>query len=540
MKADKLILSNHIWTGLANQTIAGGIAVKENRIIYIGAESLETYRGEGTQVLQYQDQLVIPGIHDSHLHFFLSSVLHSGKVVLLYDTASEQECIDLLKEAAVKEKSSNEWIMGFGWYNLLWEDQSLPSKASLDQAFPNQPMFVQSADAHTVWMNTAGFEKLGITKETPDPVGGHYSRDEFGELTGILHETAGMSAVAKVYHFDEETSAEMIHKFMTHLNQLGITAVSDLSMMAVPGGDLIPDHVYQNLVDQNQLNVRIHMFPTLTEDLSRPNKMCAAYQGGKLKTCGVKQFFDGVSSTHTAFLSEPYTNAVKSNDVGTLTIPKEDMQTLVFRAIENDYSVRIHTIGDGAISYALDIFEAAEKKYGVKPNLQHCLEHLENIQEKDIQRLNELNVIAACQPAHSMIDPAGIEADLGPDRIRLMWPFRNYLAKGVKLAFGTDSPVSDVNPFESIYNAVTRKRIDGTPENGWQKQEAITCPEALRAYTFGSYQTSQRAHELGTLEVGKLADLAILDTNILIEKPEKMLSTRSVLTMVDGEIVYQK
>ncbi|EOL41830.1 amidohydrolase [Enterococcus phoeniculicola] len=540
MKADKLILSEAIWTGLGNETISGGIAIKQNKILYIGSESLDEYKSEQTEILDYKDHLVIPGIHDSHLHFFMSSVLNSGKVVLLYETKSEEECIELLKKEAEKITNKEQWIMGFGWYNLLWDNQELPSKASLDEAFPDQPMFVQSSDAHTVWMNSAGFKKLNITKDTPDPVGGHYSRDEQGELTGILHETAGMSAVAQVYKFSEDESSEMIKTFIKHINSLGITAVSDLSMMAVPGGDLIPDHVYHKLLKQQELNVRIHMYPTLVKDMTRPDTMRKNYQFSKLQTCGVKQFFDGVSSTHTAFLSEPYSNAKSKDDVGTLTISKEEMRDLVLQAIENDYSVRIHTIGDGAISMALDIFEEAEKKFGKNPHLQHCLEHLENIQEKDIQRLKDLNILASCQPAHSMIDPEGIEADLGQDRIRLMWPFRDYLSKGVKLSFGTDSPVSDINPFESIYNAVVRKRIDGTPETGWQPQQSISVQEALRAYTWGSYQTCQRTEELGTLEIGKLADLAILDTNIFTERPEKMIRTTSLLTMIDGDIVYKK
>lgn len=540
MKADKIIKSNAIWTGLANETIAGGVAIKNNKIVYIGSELLDNYKDENTVVLNYDNNLVIPGMHDSHLHFFMSAFLYSGKVVLLYDTTSEQQCVERLKERQKTLTNKDEWLMGFGWYNLLWDNQDLPTKESLDAAFPDQPVFVQSSDAHTVWLNSAGYKKLGITKDTKDPAGGHYRRDESGELTGTLHESAGMSAVAKVFQFSADEAADMIKKFIAHINSLGITGVCDLSMMSVPGGDLIPDDVYLRLLEQDELNVRVHMFPTLTKDLKRPNEMHEKYQFPKLQMSGVKQFFDGVSSTHTAFLAEPYSNATSKDDVGVLTIPKEEMKELVFNAVDNDYSVRIHTIGDGAISYALDIFEQVKQEKGEKPALQHCLEHMENIKEQDIQRLKDLNILASCQPAHSMIDPDGIEADLGQERIRLMWPFRDYLAKGIKLSFGTDSPVSDVNPLESIYNATTRKRIDGTPTQGWQVHEAIDVQEALRAYTLGSYQACRREKELGTLEVGKLADIVVLDTNILTTKPEDMLNANVLLTMLDGNVVYKK
>jgi predicted amidohydrolase YtcJ len=186
----------------------------------------------------------------------------------------------------------------------------------------------------------------------------------------------------------------------------------------------------------------------------------------------------------------------------------------------------------------LNIFEKAEKKYGKKPHIQHTLEHLENIQEADIKRLHSLNVIASMQPAHALIDPTGIENDLGLGRAKLMWTFRDMLDSGVTLAFGTDSPVVEANALRTLYYAVTRENLEGKPEGGWQPHQKITLEEALIAHTYGSARAAKRENELGTLEVGKLADIIVLDRNILEKDPKELLDTKVQLTMTNGQIVY--
>lgn len=536
MNADKIILSKNIWTGNSQQTINGGIAVKDNKIIYVGFELLNKFKTNNTKILDYGDKLVIPGIHDAHTHFLNAAVLNSGKIAVLYDTKSEQECVDRLVELSKGDNLISGWLIGWGWYHLLWDNKTLPNKRSLDKAFPNTPVLVNSSDGHTVWTNTAGLRKLGITEDSKNPKGGFFDRDKKGELTGLLLEAANSWASGIVYKPDLPTASAMIKNLAKVANSYGITAISDLSISAVPGSDLIFDDAYQKLLDNGDLTLRVNMFPTLQEGLKRGKEMRKKYKGSLLRISGLKQFFDGVSSTHTAYVSEPYSDSDNPNDKGHLTTKVDDMKKMVFEATENHFSVRIHAIGDEAVTQALDIYEAAEKKYGKLPDVQYTIEHLENLKDSDIERLRDLNVIASCQPAHALIDTKGIEKDLGPERIKMMWPFRQYLARGVRLAFGTDTPVVDINPFESIYNAVTRKPITGG--KAWQPQNSISTTEALRAYTFGAYGPSCLQKELGTIEKGKLADIAVLDTNILNVKPEDIIGTHSLMTMVDGKIVY--
>ena len=330
-------------------------------------------------------------------------------------------------------------------------------------------------------------------------------------------------------------------QFIRDLNAQGITSVCDMSMMALPGSDFIQDEAYAQLEKSGELTVRVHMFPTLLDDLSRPEALRASYHSDKLRTPGLKQFFDGVSCTHTAYLKEPYSNAYFPGDHGRTTIPPEEMRALVLKAASKGWPVRIHTIGDEAIHLALDYFAEARETYGPLPKGQNCLEHLENFQPGDIARLKELDVLAACQPPHMVLDPDGEERDLGPERAKYMWPFHSYEQLGVKYAFGTDSPVVDINSMNVIYDAVTRQSpVNGYPEGGWQPHEKITVAQALRAYTRGSAMAAGRPEDLGTLEEGKLADLVVLDKNLLAVDPQEILSTSVVMTIADGEIVYEK
>ena len=540
MAADLILKSNAIFTSTGDDTFAGAVAVQGNKIVYVGpAEGAEAFKGPDTRVLDLGDKMVAPGFHDSHLHFFQSAMYRSPYVVFC-EGRSEQDCVDALK-AVENVRSKDDWMICYGWYHSLWDEPHEPSKKSLDAKYPDRPVCMHSGDAHTLWVNSKGLEKLGITKDSVPPKGGKYGKDENGELTGIIYETAGLALTRKFMQFSDDEVHAAFLQFIKDLNAQGITSVCDMSMMALPGSDFIQDEAYAQLEKSGELTVRVHMFPTLLDDLSRPEALRASYHSDKLRTPGLKQFFDGVSCTHTAYLKEPYSNAYFPGDHGRTTIPPEEMRALVLKAASKGWPVRIHTIGDEAIHLALDYFQEARETYGPLPKGQNCLEHLENFQPADIARLKELDVLAACQPPHMVLDPDGEERDLGPERAKYMWPFHTYEELGVKYAFGTDSPVVDINSMNVIYDAVTRQSpVNGYPEGGWQPHEKITVAQALRAYTCGSAMAAGRPEDLGTLEEGKLADLVVLDKNLLAADPEEILSTSVVMTIADGEIVYEK
>ena len=337
--------------------------------------------------------------------------------------------------------------------------------------------------------------------------------------------------------FSREELLDAYRSFERYLNEHGITGVCDVSLMAMPGLDFVRDDLFGALGETGELTVRVSMFPTLLEDRSRLAALQAAHTGPLLSARGFKQFFDGVSSQHTAWVHDPYTNARFEGDCGRPTVAAEVMEALMAPAAAEGSPVRIHAIGDEAIHRCLDIFEA----HPVASPAHHTIEHLENFQPDDIARIARADVIASVQPRHITLDPGGPERDLGPERVPYMWPFRTLLDSGATLAFGTDSPVVGVNSMDVLYSAVTRQDpATHEPAGGWLPKERIGMAEALRAYTQGSAAAAGRRRELGTLEAGMLADVTVLDRDLLACAPEDIQKTRVLATFTGGRCVFER
>lgn len=540
-KSDLILKSAAIFRGTNAGPESGFVAVRGNRVQYVGddAELLGQLTGPDTKVIDFGDRLIMPGLHDAHLHFYMSGLYASPYVAVSLTDTSEEQCVATLASIADKIPRDH-WLIGAGWYHPLWDNPVLPTKRSLDAVYPDRPVCMVSGDCHTLWVNSKGLEKLGLTKDVKDPEGGHYDRFEDGELTGVIHEAAASTLFRKVYDFTPEEEDYFYTNFIKILNSYGITAVCDVSMIALEGADFIRNDIYERLLKDGKLTVRVSMFPTLRKDLSRPREMMEKYTGDILRCQGAKQFMDGVSSCHTAYLKDDYANAAFPGDRGKATVPEDEMREIILNAHRNDISARVHTIGDQAIHVLLDDFEEAIEKYGYKPYLHHTLEHLENFQVEDIERLARLHVQPSVQPPHALIDPAGVERDLGPERVKDMWPFRRLLDAGNTLAFGTDSPVVEINPFYGIYNAVTRQSAyTHEPKGGWLPSERITMAEALSAYTHGSACAAGREDSIGCLAPGMLADICVLDRNLFTCDVDTVPGTKAVMTVMDGKIVYE-
>ena len=546
MHIDLIIESENVFTGTDAATRPAAVAISGDRIVAVGpradVHAFARARNEGPapEVRDFGDALVVPGFHDSHLHFFHSAV-YASPLATMFLGENEADCVDRMRAFAAERP--NGWLLAQGWREYRWDPPVLPSKRSLDEAFPARPVALYSGDAHTLWLNSAALAELGLTRDSVPPAGGSYDRDEAGELTGIVREAAAMELMPQIMgSFTDEEVASAYRGFFARLGAFGVTSVCDMSLMAHPGLDFIRDDVHAALLERGELTARVHLFPTLTGDMGRFETMRALYTGLCLQATGFKQFFDGVSSQHTAWVTEPYANARVEGDCGRPTVDAAVMRSLVLAAAERGYPVRIHTIGDAAIHAALDIFEEARATYGPLPEgRRNCLEHLENFLPEDLGRLAELQVVAAVQPPHMTLDPGGPERDLGGERVPYMWPFRTLLDTSAVLAFGTDSPVVDVNSMDVLYSAVTRQD-PGThePAGGWLPDERIGMAEALRAYTQGSAAAAGRRRELGTLETGKLADIAVLDRNLLACDPEDIQKTKVLATFMGGRCVFER
>lgn len=535
MPRDYVITSEHVFVGAAGQDEDRPLAlvVRAGRVAAVvgRGEGRVLARAEGFPLEDWGDAFVCPGFHDAHQHVF-HAALFPSELATEYVGSSEQDCVDHLRAWASGRPDDGSWLVSHGWREGLWNPPVVPTRASLDAALPDRPVAMYSGDAHTLWTNSCGLRTLGIDDGTEPPLGGSFDRDEHGRLTGVLREAAGMTYVARVLSsFTTDELRGIYRDYFRRLRTMGITAVSDMALSLIAGADGINAPVYEALLAAGELEVRAHLFPTLTDDQTNLEELQGRLVGPRLRAPGFKQFFDGVSSQHTAWCADPYENARFAGDVGRPTVAPERMRELVLAAAARGHAVRIHTIGDAAVHAALDIFSEARERYGDPTQGRNSLEHIEDIQPADIARLRAAGVVASVQPPHVTIDLTQPARDLGEWRARRMWPFAQMRAQGVELALGTDAPVVPPTSTDVLYTAICRRTPQGhEPRDGWYPEHRLARADALRAYSLGSAAAVGRERELGSLEVGKLADIAVWDTDFLTCKEDEIQSATCLAT----------
>lgn len=531
-KADIIITSNAVFTGLSSHPEPGSIAIVNNKITAVGTEEeISRYRGNETKVYSYKDKLVMPGFHDFHLHIMYGALALTS--VDLFAARSEQEALDMISEFAL-ENPQNPWIFGFTWDSGYWEDQQLPDRYSLDRILPDRPAIMFHAEGHYAWVNSKALEIANITSYTKNPSYGIIGKDLEGEPNGILYEKAMALVTDHAFRFNKEQKKEMFIRFLDHAASLGVTAVHDLyaseSLEALDAYDL-----FKEFEDEKKLTTRIHLWPVLDGDLERAKQLRDTYRSDKLKMTGLKQFIDGVITSRTAYLLEPY--ADQPDTRGDTSLPPEVIKKWTVEADKEGFSIRFHAIGDGAIRLALDAYEEAKIVNGARDS-RHSIEHTEVIHPDDIHRFKELGVTVSMQPDHFAMSERGVYTDrIGDEREKYVFLINTLMKTGANTAFGTDFPIDSLNPLLQIYRAVTR--IDSSGKDVWHPQERITLSEALKAYTSGSAYGTFREDELGTLEPGKLADIVVLKQNIFDIPAEDIPTTGVELTIADGDVVYE-
>ncbi len=539
--ASRIITSRHVFDGTHDRSYPAAVVIEGDIIsAVVPPQEMDAYIAKDTLVEDFEDAFICAGLHDAHQHVFHSALYPSARA-MEYCGASEADCAQHMYDFA-KDQPYGSWALSHGWRDMLWDPAIPPTRLSLDALFPNRPVAMYSGDSHTLWLNTCGLKRLGIDENTQPPAGGSFDRDEEGRLTGVLREGAGMYYIARVLESLSKEELRQIFLDWTHeLNRRGITSVDDMGLSAIPGCDAVLDEVWRDLEASGELTVRGHLFPTLPldGDLDRIEKLQAELTGPMLRAPGVKQFFDGVSSAHTAWLLEPYENPRFPDDHGHPAIPPAQMRDIVLGAAKEGIAVRIHTIGDAAVHEGVSIFEEAADKYGQPHQGRFCLEHIENLERDDVDRMAAAKIVASVQPQHVVIDITQPARDLGEERASFMWPFKTYLKSGVDMAFGTDSPCVPCDPAAILADAVTRQDASGAPMGGWLPEERVTAAEALRAVTLGSAVAVGRQDELGTLEPGKFADLIVIDKNPLSCPPQELHQAQVLACYVGGNKVYE-
>ncbi|GIN91278.1 hypothetical protein J22TS1_23290 [Siminovitchia terrae] len=535
MNADVIIQGNNIFTGRDNQTMKGFIAIKDKSIVAVDTgQNMDKYIGNGTKVFRFDNELITPGFHDFHIHLFLGSLSHDS--VSVHEARSEREAAVMVKQFA-DSRPDDPWVLGFNWYHPDWNEAKLPTFHSLDELIPNRPVLVLNAEGHSAWLNSKALDVLGIDEHTPNPPSGEISRDEHGNLTGLLYEGAIRNALP-AFQLPRQRRVSIFKKFLAQAAKLGVTGVSD--MFAATGYELGDLGLYREFEQNGTLTTRINFLTALDGDLDRARTLRNTYTSSLLRFSGLKQFLDGVPTTYTALMVEPYADNLSTK--GEPFLPPEMIEKWVLEADRDGFRVRLHACGDGAVRLGLDVYETAKRKNGRRDS-RHTIEHIEVIHPDDIKRFGQLGVIASMQPAHmalteSFTDNAYLNR-LGLERQPFTWPIKSLVQSGAPMALGSDFPVVELNPMLEIYRAVTRLHNDGEPKGGWNPAEKITLAEALRYYTLGTAYGNFMEDVLGTIEVGKYADVVVMDRNLFATELEEMLEAKVKLTILNGQVIYE-
>ncbi len=512
---------------------AQAIAVRGDAIVAVGSDDeIDAYVGPETDVVVLDGRLVVPGFIESHAH-----VLWVGDARMqlrLDDLRSWDETVDLVA-MAVERAQPGEWIRGRGWHQEKWDVpperavEGFPTHASLSSVSPDNPVVLNHASEHGVFANAKAMELMGVDRDTSDPDGGEILKDDRGDPTGMLLETAQTLIVPPAA--DEALTRRKMALAAEELLSKGVTSVHDV------GVSFAELDVYAQLLDEQALPVRLWVMvqepnERLAEGLARYRALGEG--SGRLTVGGIKKFADGAMGSRGAWLLEPYTDQPDSSGLNTTSM--DEIAETARLAFEHGYQMCVHAIGDRANREVLDLYERIIRENPDR-DLRWRIEHAQQLDPADIPRFSELGVIASMQGVHARSDGPWIRDRLGNARTEAgSYVWRRLLDSGAVIANGTDAPVEDVNPIPTFHASVTRQLPDGSTFYPGQR---MTREEALRSYTLDAAYAAFQEDVKGSLTVGKLADMVVLSADIMTIAEEEILTAEVLYTIVGGDVVYR-
>ena len=502
--------------------------MRGDRLVAVGSSGdMAQHTGAGTRVIDAQGRMLVPGFNDAHLHFLEAGFRLAS--VQLRDAKTPAEFIARIQAFAATVPPGT-WITGGDWNHELWGGE-LPRRDWIDAVTPEHPVWVWRQDGHMGLANSAALRAAGVTAATPEVEGGTIVRGPGGEPTGVLKDNA-MNLVSRAQPKPSlEMSARALDAAMRHVAANGVTSVQHM-------GTVQQLEVFERAHAAGKLRTRIYAAVPLSSWEHLRDTVAARGRGDSwLRIGALKGFVDGSLGSHTAAFLEPFTDA--PGDRGLLVNTPEDLYRWTSGADKAGLHVLVHAIGDRAIRLQLDIFKRVAAENGPRDR-RFRIEHAQHIAPADLPRFAAEGIIPSMQPYHAIDDGQWAEKVIGPERAKTTYAFRSLQDTGARLAFGSDWFVAPPAPLEGIYAAVTRRTLDGEHPDGWVPEQRIGVEDALRAYTIGSAYAAFEEHEKGTLEVGKLADFALLERDITRIPPEEIRDVKVMLTVVGGQAVFER
>ncbi|MFC2120894.1 amidohydrolase [Bacteroidota bacterium] len=535
--ADMVIKNAKIVTIDKDNPRATAVAMIGEKIIAVTSDKkIEQFIGENTKVIDAKGRLVIPGLNDAHAHF---GPINLDYIELRYIT--DPNVITEKVKARVAQIKPGELIRGGHWEHEMFTTPEWPTKELLDEVAPNNPVALSRTDGHSVLVNSYVIKNSGITKDTPDPFGGEIQRDPVtGEPTGIFKESAksllkyGAVAVERTEEEKEKRMIEGWQAAFDYAARLGVTSIQH------PGGGNA--EFYEKWQEKGKLTARMDVAGRLTaneEQLARYAKLREEYpaEGNWIRFGYMKGFIDGTLGSATMLVFEPFEDEPDKTGLPQMTY--EELEKRVIACDKMGFQIGIHAIGTKANNWILNAYEKSQEVNG-KRDHRHRSEHAQILIDDDIPRFAELGVIASMQPTHCITDKRFCEKRIGTERSKGAYAWRRLLDAGAKLAFGTDYSVEPLEPMEGLYASVSRKDRLGEEGEGWFPDQKLTMEEAIEFYTLGAAYSQFMEDRKGIIKEGYLADVVILNQDLMTIPEDQIMKTLVDYTIVGGKIVYER
>lgn len=528
MAQETAFINGQIVTADAQSNVYDALLIKDDHIIKVGYEKeINDYLSAHTHIIDLQGKSLLPGFIDSHAHIELQ-----GTNMLNIDCkniSSIEEMKKKLKERASSTKQG-EWVRGWGYNDKALQEKRHPTRKDLDEVSQELPIIVTRTCNHISVVNSKAMELYGLSDYEEDPVGGAFGRQE-NKLNGQLFESVHMD----MYEFSQHSEQNILQGYLLaseHYSQYGVTSVHDAGGYGNSHFPMLFKGVHRNSIKQ-----RLYV---LVGSLSRSKEVLEnSINGGMLTGMGdlfykigpAKLFIDGSSSGPTAATRDPYSS--NENDSGILYYSQEELNETLLKAAKNEFQITSHAIGDLGIEMLLKCIHLANSE--TNKTQRHRIEHaalaLPDLQTKMVEE----NVVPVLNPAFIYEFGDGYLTDYG-ERSEYIFPARDLAEKGLKVAFGSDNPITTINPFVGIYSAITRKTKTGKIVGS---EQSVSLQEAIKFYTIHGAYASFEENIKGSIETDKKADFIILDRAILDTPIEDIKNTKIEKTFINGKVVYE-
>ena len=494
--------------------------------VYLPEEVLPT--SSDVNVIDGQGQTMLPGLIDAHGH-----VLGYGHSLLRVDLANTSSEVDAVNRTIFynQENPSINWVLGRGWNQVQWSNNTYPTAKSLDKVFPNKPVWLRRVDGHAGWANSKAMALAGITSKSKSPAGGEIVKDEHGQPTGVFIDNAMDLITASIPQPSIKEDIIALTKAMQSLASFGLTSVHDA------GIDNKNIALYKRLANDGNMAIRINAMLYLPSTNWQQQLQRGPYksQDEMFVINSVKIQADGALGSRGASLIDDYSD--HAGHKGLLLHETETLQHYIDTAMAAGFQVNTHAIGDNANKLILDLYQDAITKSKTKA-LRHRIEHAQVLRLQDIPRFSSLNIIASMQATHATSDKNMAVTRLGKQRILGAYAWRKLLDNNAIIAAGSDFPVESPNPFYGLHASITRQDHKNSPLGGWYADQKMTRAEALRSFTLDAAYAGHQEKLIGSLEPGKKADFILLTDDLFTMPESNVWQSKVSETWVAGERVY--